>query len=343
MNVILSVGINISILIWHAANVCGFHSTYFMYKVCTNFSTFTNHSLNYKMSWHSRVFTQNAHAQKRIKLEINWFETEEGIFEKIQKKVMSKVQSLFTSMESELKQIELAIKEGPEFSPVTGPGGRVSTMLPTEEATAYTYKSKLGQENVSPILIPLGVVIGTFALPFVGIKNLKKQMAAKKQLKAYRSDKAAEMSRITLELVKELLESDKLNDVIKEKFELLKRKFDFLLDRIPNLIAANKKLLSELGRELDEINTDDYSLIYEAGLTLMDKLNFLYMTEVRTYDINLKDIHDKEGIAEGSFGEVYSGNYEIDGVKHLVAVKMIKEALTEQSATEFLLEELNLM
>ena len=70
------------------------------------------------------------------------------------------------------------------------------------------------------------------------LQALKRQQAKKRVLKHYRENKAKEMQNVTRELLNDFLVSDKLNQVLHQKLQLLQKKFEHLLNKIPNLIRV---------------------------------------------------------------------------------------------------------
>ena len=58
----------------------------------------------------------------------------------------------------------------------------------------------------------------------------------------------------------------------------------------------------------------------------------------------MADIKDMKKIGEGSFAVVYKGKLvQPDGSKQLVAVKRQKDPISDETATDFMIEELNLL
>lgn len=228
---------------------------------------------------------QNAYAQRRIKQEINRFEQEQGIFEEIQKKIMNQFQSIFVSLESELASVENGMKEEPEFTSL------MATYYNVDSVDMGMARKASSQFSEKPIWVPLGVVIGAFALPFVKFKNMHKHKVEKNKLASYRKDKMGEMARITTSCAEDLIQSHRLREVIEEKLQLLKRKFGYLVERIPGLIEANQRLLSSLEKELDqETDFKEYIPLYHDAVAIQDNMNYVYMCDVRTFDIDMVNI-----------------------------------------------------
>ena len=71
-------------------------------------------------------------------------------------------------------------------------------------------------------------------------------------------------------------------------------------------------------------------------------MNFLYMTEVRTYEIDMSEITDRRKVGEGNFAKVKRGKYHKAGKVLDVALKTLKRPLDNETATEFVMEEINL-
>ena len=84
--------------------------------------------------------------------------------------------------------------------------------------------------------------------------------------------------------------------------------------------------------------------MYNEGLKIQDTINYTYMVHIRTYDIDMADVKNMKKIGEGAFAVVYKGTYTMPGgSQQFVAVKRQKEPITEETATEFMTEELNLL
>lgn len=143
--------------------------------------------------------------------------------------------------------------------------------------------------------------------------------------------------------VQELVSPDskKLRQVLEDKLNLIRSKFDYLLEKIPQLILANKLLLDHLEQTEMLTSFKDYIPLTEEGEKVASILNLDYLRHVRSYDIEMSKVHIINKQGEGQFALVYRGNYNCGNNDcKIVAVKRLKHELSEKNATEFLMEEL---
>ena len=85
----------------------------------------------------------------------------------------------------------------------------------------------------------------------------------------YQQNKSQVMAQITKQVVDDLVNSNKIRSVVEEKLYLLQQKFSILLNRIPAMIEANMRLISQLGKQLDvQMDFRGYIDHFNDGLKL---------------------------------------------------------------------------
>lgn len=280
---------------------------------------------------------QEAYATRRIIQEIHAFEKENNVFENIQKGLSLKFKSQFLQIDGELAGIEMELKQKQEVDQL------LSTYIPVANYSMLNTDMKPGKDDQyrsykRTIFTPFTTIFKVVAKPFTRMKSTKDQ----KMLELYKKDKPAKMAEITKEVFRVLSEDKKMYDAVQDKLSVIMEHFEYLLQNIPQMIEANKQLLEKLKKECDKkpVNKRQLISLYEKGCRLLDKMNYIYMTKVRTFDLNLSTIKDMKKIGEGSFAVVYKGKLIENDAP--VAVKRLKASLREDNVTDFLTEELNI-
>ena len=283
-------------------------------------------------------------AMKRIRMEINRWEKENRLFENIQNKIIAVFEEKFISVKLELKEIENSLMSKDRDAPYMS--NRVYQT--DEDYVGLNLKRKIIMGATAPIWIPVGLVVGMFALPAYGIKNALRRKKETKQLANYSKNKAKEMSRITNHILEEITESGKLKDLIEDKISACLALSGKLAAKIPNMIKADQLILKNLQTEMQHAGKvlDELKPLCNKSIQLQGQIDKYYMENIRTYDIVIDDIKkwDEEAdlIGQGMFGIVFKTSMIVNGKKENIALKKGKVPLSEIGATEFLLEEYNL-
>ena len=298
-----------------------------------------------------------AHALKRIRNELNTWDKESGVFEGIQSRALEYLKEKFLSLEEELNQIEQEMATGDRELANMGTLLDKNRKAQSEKGASFK-RGKSVPGFAGPILMPLGLIVGMLSLPVYGIKAAFKSRAQKKKLKEYRSNKGLEMKRVTKHLLDQVLGGEKLSNLMQEKIEATTSLIKQICSKIPNMIEADKHIVEKLRRQR---NTDEELLLktlhplQHEALLLQGKIDLLYMTRIRTYDMTDRDLIDwretDRPVAEGNFAKVFRATMITPGKygSTRCALKMLKDAetqtlcpLTSMNATEALQEESSL-
>ena len=289
-----------------------------------------------------------AYVNKRIQQEINRWDNETRIFEGVQDNLVASFDEECATVENLLKKEELRLIG--------------KTVDKSSSEYEYTYKSthfklernrKLTNKQIailgvtSPFWVPLGLVVGIFALPAFGIKRLIQRKKEHKQLGEYRAHRGEEMAEATKVILDGLNSESAIEDVVRGRFVKMTEEFKTKLNHIHAWIAEDKKLLKEQKNTLDK-NEQAYIVqdLIDEGEALENQLNSLYLCHLRNYPFEITDFTDREMIGTGGSAEVWKAKWKPPDAKdfQLVALKILDQPIETdpRSASEFLLEEENL-
>lgn len=299
-----------------------------------------------------------AYAIKRIRSKINQWDKENQIFQNIQTFLIMKLRDMFVSLASELANIENMMAAGvPEETSVVTGGESLAEMVPAPEEVELTTSDKILLGVTAPIWVPLGLVVGMFALPVYGIKKAFKKGIRKRKLSEYRTNKANEMEKVTKMMLDRLTDEDQLEVMLQDKIRSTCSPFKQMIHRIPHLIKADKEIIQNLKKRRAD-DADKLQLLYPLqgeAIDLLGELDLMYMLDIRSYDIKVDDIvgwkETDVPVAEGTFAKVFKASLRRPSEARLTpcAIKVLKDehsneigALSERNASDAWLEESNL-
>ena len=272
----------------------------------------------------------NEHAVRRVQNHINAWENENEVFLKVQKTLFKMWEETFQYVKCKLDQFQ---------------GNMVSGM---HEDMADESKSsdRLGTVLMalsSPVWVPVGLVVGLFALPAIGIKCAVKQVKKMSQFKQYEQDSPSYMYDATERIMAQIVEGE----IISEIFTAEIRKISFihkaLTKELPNLIAAEKLMCLNMIEEITNERTLDEGLhdLIEHANDIFGRLSLFNIANIKVFNIGIKQLELSGGLASGTYGEVRMATYckSEEEMPIEVAVKVLKGRLTEEMASEFVLEE----
>ena len=286
-----------------------------------------------------------AYAIKRIRNEVNRWEKETRLFENIQNRIIAAFQDKFMSVKSELEEIENSLMSKDKHALDLESMASAQTDMDDVE---LGLKGKVLLGATAPVWIPVGLIVGMFALPVYGIKTALRKRKNKKQLEKYSQNKAIEMASVTKHILGEITGGGKLEELIEDKISACLAVSEELAARIPNMINADLLILKNLQTEMQNAGKDLIELtpLREKSMQLQGRLDKFYIEKIRTYDIDIADLNmwdeTTDVVAEGQFGIVFKTSRVVNGMNEDIALKKAKFPLSEENASEFLLEEYNL-
>ena len=281
-----------------------------------------------------------AKVTKRIKIEINDWDIQNKIFQNIHDTMVATFKAEFKSIEDELKAIEKNFTS--EKTDEMCAEGEVPNLDPI-----LTLNDKLVIGFTAPLWVPIGLVVGIFALPAAKILALRKKHKQQKALKSMKENLEQHMEALTLSILDEMNESTKLDEALEDKVKELMYAFKKLLDYVPKFIEADRDILNKMKLEVHDRAQQveqSYRTVYEKIGDVIKDLNCLYLSTIRAYDIDVKDLHSYEYCGEGNFAQVYLAEWKLQKTNPplCVAIKVMKDPVTRENACDILMEEENL-
>ncbi|XP_078692771.1 uncharacterized protein LOC144922644 [Branchiostoma floridae x Branchiostoma belcheri] len=286
--------------------------------------------------------------RQRLQAVINCWKENTRPFQKIQDDLMRRFQEEFRPVEDQVAAIRLAMEQGggaAEQLTVSADPERKSLELINAQ---WTPGEKVAIALTSPIWLPFAIVAGVIYLPVAGIQTLYNKIVTEQKMKTYHTDKARFMKERAEEMLKSLCEGNNLRKVMDSHMAAVWQWFSALKESIPTLLRAEKRLLHSVQQEKTQNRkaVGYYKTFYQQCLQLQSKLDKLYMSDIRKYEIDNDSIicdRTTDFISEGCFGAVYRASLKkADGSSQPVALKILKDDLLSDTVSEFLVEEDNL-
>ena len=195
----------------------------------------------------------------------------------------------------------------------------------------------------SPIWVPVGLVVLVVSVPVVGAIAVKEKLENWNKTRQYNKDKCAFMAKASQEYLNESAEEQHLKSFVMEQLKEAQVCLKQVLDRIPQLIEADKMLCQQLrdeNRSKKEVE-DVYKPLQDMSVLIRDEMALFGIKEVRKMDISCDDLEWKDDalLGGGAFAAVYRGKLKIRGDDKSVdvAVKVWNDEL-EVTVSNFLSE-----
>lgn len=279
------------------------------------------------------------YVHKEIRREITRWDNTEQRFKRIQNSLLNSCCAHFAAIDNERQAIEAQIVAGANAEILPSVNCSDVNNLSSIQKLSVTERVILGV--TFPLWLPLGLVVGFVALSGFSIHKLITKHRYAKHMKQYEADPGLEMATITQSNLEQLIKTHKLQEIIMQHFDTLQQKFIELYQEIPSIVAADEDLICKLSQQV-ELNEQFKSLFAELcpqGDCMRNELDFLYVTQIGNYTMNVSTYVDWQFLGEGKFARVYratgpNGKY--------VALKAMIQPLCVKNVTNFLVEEQNL-
>ena len=285
-----------------------------------------------------------ARVKKRIKGEINEWDLQNQVFQKIYDSMVADFKQNFKCITSELKTIENNFTSEDIMQTVIDEMKADSD----HELPLHDHDLTLGEKLVigftAPIWVPMGLVISMFAFPATGFMVLNQNRL---KLKDMKENLEPNMKELTEETLDEMTALPVLKETLKDKVDELMIAYSNLLEDIPRIIEGDRKILNQLEQEFKDHAQqlgETYRPLYSDIDKQIAKMKCLYLCAIRAYDIDIKDLSKYEYLGEGQFGPVYQALWKPNKKcpPRLVAIKVPRHPVTANNALEILQEEKNL-
>ncbi|XP_066280826.1 uncharacterized protein [Branchiostoma lanceolatum] len=286
--------------------------------------------------------------EERIQQIISTWDQHRDFFSKLRSELMHQFRAEFNLVEEDIADIEekmVTAGQHGKFSNVSAPGRRVGNSvfyLPDYSTAGLTVGQKIALGAASPLVIPIGVVVGLFALPAAGAMAIRRRAAHRQQLEAYRENKSKYMVQLATDTVKDFVSDENLRRIVGQQVESTSTYLDRLFGTIPQLIESDERLMNKgytvKKQEAITLAEEHYNPSREKCEKIQGELDCCYLTTIRQYDVKYEDLVERELIASGSFGDVYKARMNSTEV----AMKYMTDSVSAGNATDLLQEERNL-
>ena len=270
----------------------------------------------------------------RLRLYIeNWEEDNEVFAETIAWLKQHMVTNL-KLVESQLQQLENDVvnDKNPTASPVSSND---------DDSPIFTRVEKVILGVTSPLWVPITIAVGVLSVPVLGIMAIKNKVTDANMLRKYRKDPLGLLFVASIEYLNAMADQSGLLQFVKPQFDEAQRYLYHMQARIPEIIDADKKLISQLEKETrskEEIY-HFYLPINEECAGIKGKLDLFALKEIRRMDIHDGHLTWGQRLGEGGFGAVYRGEWKNREGKINVALKVCQEVLDASNVGLYLEEE----
>ncbi|XP_070564254.1 uncharacterized protein [Ptychodera flava] len=260
-------------------------------------------------------------------------------FKKARQHLQSNFKEKFGLLEDYLAEVEEAMSVGRSFE--LKPFGSYDDM---SESYTMTTSAKIALGASAPILVPLAVVASVVWVPAAGIYAIHRRVSAKKKLDDYRKNKVRYLQETAKEVLKEFCERENLERIVHDQFDDLDQSLAKLRELVPKIINADRKLMESVNRDRQmAANTkDEYTKLYRSCFKIISKLNLYHLENLREYEFRFEDLRDwnpLSAIASGSFADVYHATLVRENTEVPIALKVLRENVTPDLATDYVAEE----
>ena len=270
---------------------------------------------------------------RRLRETIEEWEEKNQVFSDARASLIQYFQERFSYVEGQLRMLEGSVLAGDAVGSGSGP-------LASDD---FSVAEKVIIGVTSPIWVPVGLVVLVVSVPVIGAMAVKEKLENWNKTRQYNKDKCAFMAKASREYLKETAEGQHLKSFVMEQLKEAQVCLKQVLDRIPQLIEADKMLCRQLrddNRSKKEVE-DFYKPLQEMSVLIRDEMALFGIIEVRKMDISCDDLEWKDDalLGGGAFAAVYRGKLKIRGDDKPVdvAVKVWNDEL-EVTVGDFLSE-----
>ena len=284
-------------------------------------------------SWElTKNYIQKA-LMRRLQETIEEWEEKNQVFSDARASLIQYFQERFSYVVGQLRTLEESVLAGDAANSAGGP-------LASDD---FSVTKKVIIGVTSPIWVPVGLVVLMVSVPVVGAIAVKEKLKNWNKTRQYNKDKCAFMVKASQEYLNEAAKEQHLKSFVMEQLKEAQVCLKQVLDRIPQLIEADKMLCQQLrdgNRSKKEVE-DFYKPLQEMCVLIRDEMALFGIKEVRKMDISCDDLEWKDDalLGGGAFAAVYRGKLKIRGDDKSVdvAVKVWNDEL-EVTVSNFLSE-----
>ena len=285
-----------------------------------------------------------AKVNRRIRREVSEWDAKNKVFSEIQTDMLSKFQEEFSLMEDQLGILEGNLVGGNKQENLEDTYAAIRALKLEAASSGLTMNQKIALGLAAPLLLPLGVVVGLFALPVAGVRALRAKLEEMRLLKNYRTNKTEALSVMTDDVLSGFIERNNLQKLIREQLSNVTTNVETLIRTIPTLIEADRNLILKLQEErtASEVSlAEEYLPLYFNCLQLLGKLDLYYVRNIRTFEYQSGEVEwntNSPVVSCGEFGTMYQCKVKGDQGWYDACVR-VRQRLANDTVTEILMEE----
>lgn len=285
-------------------------------------------------SWHVTQHEILKVFESRLRSFIEEWEEDNQVFAKTMALLKERIVSRWKLVEYQLQQMEKDVVEDRSAT--------IHPSKPSHNDPMLTAGEKFWIGLSSPIWLPVTIAVGALAVPVLGIIAIKDKLTDANKLKKYEKDQRTFLAVASLQYLNAMATKTNMLPFAKLQLDEAQRYLYHMRARLPEIIEADKKLISQLEKETrsSEEICQFYKPIYEESSAIKGELELFGLNEIRRMDIDWRNLEQGDLLGEGSFGVVYSGKWKkSEGVQLDVALKISNEHIHCSNVSDFLDEE----
>ncbi|XP_022805450.1 uncharacterized protein LOC111342617 [Stylophora pistillata] len=286
-----------------------------------------------EVSWQVTENKIDKALQGRLREIIEHWEEEKQVFTDARDSLLQYFQEQYDFVEGQIQNLQESVTTDDPIS--------VAKADPSAERFSTAAIIAIGV--TSPIWVPLTLFALVIGSPVVGIISIKNKVEDSKRLRRYENDKCSFMAERSAEYLNHGTNDSVLKVFVKSQLRGAKLCLKQIEARIPELIHADKMLCNQLRHETrscDEIQRS-YQPLLDHASDIRGQLALFGIKEIRGADISSEDLEwnaDMSFLGQGEFATVIEGKMKRHGEEQNIALKIWKEALDINNASQILAE-----
>lgn len=285
-------------------------------------------------SWHVAQHEILKVLESRLRSFIEEWEEDNQVFAKTMASLKQRIVARWNLVEYQLRQMENDVIEDRNAT--------IRLSKPSYSDPELTAGEKFWIGVTSPIWLPVTIAVGALAVPLLGIIAIKDKVTDANKLKKYEKDRQGFLAEASIQYLKEMATQSNMLPFVKSQLDEATRYLHHMQARLPEIIEADRKLISQLEKETR--STEEickfYKPIYEESFVIKGELELFGLNEIRRMDIDCQSLKKGDRLGEGAFGVVYGGKWKkSESVQIDVALKISSENINCYNVSAFLEEE----
>ncbi|KAK3101932.1 hypothetical protein FSP39_007456 [Pinctada imbricata] len=270
----------------------------------------------------------------RIAEEVDRWEEEKGIVDRIKDAIVGKFQKECQMYEDQIREIEGALTDG-DVRMINDLHKSMKRQAPVKQLWQKANKAQKGSPKEK--LGSLGSVVSSAG----GFDSSYFKSIAK----SYKGENSVQkMSEMTAKYIDSIFNGNDLKIKIDRFVHKFIRGIDVIAKKIPEFLEADRQLIQNMKDEIAnaETNLQKFPDLLHRAAVIQGDLDLFYVQRVMEMDFRLRDVEfnpSQDFLGSGSFADVYRGKLLVGNYTETVALKMSKEYLRETNISDILLED----